>query len=508
MLYSNNCGKSSLENLIKISSVVDTPNSFRKKSSNPKIKTTISKKKSINKLSIKSLMNKEINTKSINFSEAHSRNRNILNINNSTQFLNFKPKRLIKITGYSEIPLKNIGGKMMKYSSLFSPIKKDKDNEIKQEISTSLSDAEFRSVYLLKTSKISDNFEKYEINKELFNGNNKYKFIEIFKQISKFLEKQAKTCFNFDDIYNNNNNKLNFNNTSSDNNNNFTNMCLTNRNTVSINSCFDTNTNYNENNNNILAKTKEYIISWNNYNALLDKFFHILFNELRDCKNENLKVTKKINEIEYKYSKIIKKFEFAQSRLCKFESASKLKNVFKEKIDQLQYNFQQKENKYVIKVYNLENEIKNLVTLLDKAKDYFNKYIESKKEIENQNEKIYLLRNEFNKELKNANLDVVLQKDAIDELNEKIKKNELQIEKYKTLQDKNKQVEIERTTHQKKLEMIINEKEENICMLNEELEWFIREYNKEKNDHNNTKNELRLVENRYYNEKKNIVKNN
>ena len=46
--------------------------------------------------------------------------------------------------------------------------------------------------------------------------------------------------------------------------------------------------------------------------------------------------------------------------------------------------------------------------------------------------------------------------------------------------------------------MIINEKNENICILNEELEWYIREYQKEKFNHNNTKTALQILENRIF----------
>ena len=46
--------------------------------------------------------------------------------------------------------------------------------------------------------------------------------------------------------------------------------------------------------------------------------------------------------------------------------------------------------------------------------------------------------------------------------------------------------------------MIVNEKNENICMLNEELEWYIREYTKEKFNHNNSKTALQILEKRIF----------
>ena len=43
--------------------------------------------------------------------------------------------------------------------------------------------------------------------------------------------------------------------------------------------------------------------------------------------------------------------------------------------------------------------------------------------------------------------------------------------------------------------MNINEKNENIAMQNEEVEWFIREYNKLNNNYLDTKKDLRNIEN-------------
>ena len=52
------------------------------------------------------------------------------------------------------------------------------------------------------------------------------------------------------------------------------------------------------------------------------------------------------------------------------------------------------------------------------------------------------------------------------------------------------------------MNITIEEKNENLMMMNEELEYYIREYNKEKYNHSNTIAALRSLENRIYNEKK------
>ncbi|MCF0104928.1 MAG: hypothetical protein HUJ51_06075 [Eggerthellaceae bacterium] len=67
-----------------------------------------------------------------------------------------------------------------------------------------------------------------------------------------------------------------------------------------------------------------------------------------------------------------------------------------------------KENEYIIQIFKLETEIQNLTKLLDKAKNYFNKYLESKEEIANNNSRMQQLKIDFNKELKNAYTNVYL----------------------------------------------------------------------------------------------------
>ena len=60
------------------------------------------------------------------------------------------------------------------------------------------------------------------------------------------------------------------------------------------------------------------------------------------------------------------------------------------------------------------------------------------------------------------------------------------------------------------MKIIIDEKNENLMMMSEELEYFMREYNREKYNHQNTLAVLRSLENRIYNEekvRKNIIKN-
>ena len=52
------------------------------------------------------------------------------------------------------------------------------------------------------------------------------------------------------------------------------------------------------------------------------------------------------------------------------------------------------------------------------------------------------------------------------------------------------------------MKIVLREKNERLMMMNEELEHYIREYEKEKYNFQNTQNSLRALENRIYNEEK------
>ena len=69
------------------------------------------------------------------------------------------------------------------------------------------------------------------------------------------------------------------------------------------------------------------------------------------------------------------------------------------------------------------------------------------------------------------------------------------IEDLKKEGDRRRKNDIENQIKIKKLNMTLDEKKENIVMLNEELEWYIRELNKTKNDLNISKIDLANLEN-------------
>ncbi len=235
-------------------------------------------------------------------------------------------------------------------------------------------------------------------------------------------------------------------------------------------------------------------------NSTFYKFLNVILTELREKHDENMKLMKKSNEQEIRVIQISKELENLQKYHNRYDVNAKiyLRQGRENSIKHIKEVFNRKENEYIINIYKLEDEIRNLTVLLNKNKEYYNKLKETEKEVEKskkQNEEMKFI---FNKEIHEKIIQNANEKDKEEELNNKLHDLEDTIDKLKEEQEINKRKEIETTAKVKKIRMIVNEKTENILMLNEELEWFIREYHKEKFNHNNTKAALQILENRLF----------
>ena len=160
--------------------------------------------------------------------------------------------------------------------------------------------------------------------------------------------------------------------------------------------------------------------------------------------------------------------------------------------------FIQKENEYIVSMYKLQNEISSLMKLLDKNKEYYNKYKDAENQINNSKKKNDILRMDFNQKLNEKNLQVAIEKDKREELMNNLEELNDIIKELKEQKEKQKRQEIEITAQILKLRIINDEKNESLMMMSEELEHYIREYNKEKNNYQKTLSDLRALENKFY----------
>ena len=480
---------------------------------------------------------KKFSLSSLN-SSISNQNLNSLRRNNQTQIhlLKYYPKRLIKLNdeGKSMLPLAKIGGMALNLEKTFNS--DDKKYKIRRESSKNLinnladeklinsnNDNEFKSTYFFKFSKISEEFKKLSNNSELIdNSNGKRIFEETFLKLTKLMENQNKLLFNYIDsnIINNNNNnisvinnfdispiKINLPNSSADRSksnkdlNNF--FTYTSNNINTANNNFDnsvmTSTAFSSKNNNI--NIKKIIIFWSEFIILLNKFLSFIFNEFSLYKKENEKMKKKSYRDELILNNKEIELDDLKKYLNRFDVSLKINHqIQKEKeITDIKKEFKKKENEYMLMIYKLENEIKNLTILLDKNKYYYDEYKNISKEIAKNKRQKELVKIKFTKELQDANVKILIEKDNQDELNAKIEKLKEDINERKKEKEKLKTINIELQAKIRKLDMVIDEKEENILMLNEELEWYIRNLNQQKFKYNNFKNEFNILERKLYN---------
>ena len=173
-----------------------------------------------------------------------------------------------------------------------------------------------------------------------------------------------------------------------------------------------------------------------------------------------------------------------------------LKQSKEESIGNLKQVFSEKENLYLISIYKLEQEIKDLTNLLDANKDIYFKFKESEKKNKINQAINDEMRFAFNKELHDRNIDIAIEKDKQEELTIKIKELEKSIENLKENEEKYRRDKIEILATIKKLNMNLDEKNECLHMLNEECDDYYIKYINEKNNHNNTIIALHSLENK------------
>jgi chromosome segregation ATPase len=249
---------------------------------------------------------------------------------------------------------------------------------------------------------------------------------------------------------------------------------------------------------------KKILVICADYSFYIIRFIGLLLKQIKEYKNEIIKLLKNNHEYELKINTLTKELDDIKNYLNKYSIS---KRIFGEKekenaIKLIRDKYTHKENEYIVSMYKLQDEIHSLMNLLEKNKNYFNKYKEVEKEVNNNKKNSDLLRIKFNKELHEKNLQFAIEKDKREELINQLNELKNTIKELKEQKDQQKRQEIEITAQVLKMKIVIDEKNENLMMMSEELEHYMREYNKERYNYQNTLTVLRALENRIYNEEK------
>ena len=370
--------------------------------------------------------------------------------------LEYKPRRKYNFTS-TEVPLIHLGKSKLNLGKSFLTGINLSQNEImtNKELSN---DLEFKTNYILKYAQNADNFYKLEKNNIVIREEKRRVYDEIYNKIRKALENQTRLFFD--------------------------------------------NKNFSGNISPLLVKN--LIIFCFDFNNNINYFCNFLVSELKNEKEQNMKLLKKNYEQELKLQSKIKELDELNKYLIRYDVSNKilLKKTNEESLGEIKGNFFQKENSYLITIYKLEQEIKDLTKLLAKNKDYYNKFKEYEKIIEEKNNLNDEMRFAFNKEINERNVQYAIEKDKEEELLMKMKDMEIEFNKFKKEEEIIKLNEIELNSQIKRLKCISEEKNERIRMLNEELEYFMYHFQKEKKEHGYTYSALQALEKKVLKEKK------
>ena len=503
-----------------------------------------------NKLNKKfKIITKNLKNVSLNILKNRTKNPKILNLNNEyniteMNLIKFRPKRFIKLKeqGSSKIAFTEMGGNSFEIKKINKSVDKkflfnnktginlfnDLIND--KNMMNNFADNEFKSYYILKFAKISDEFNKIKNYSDIMSENiNKRIFDDYFEKLSKLIEEQNKLYFN--NIENNINNinlnensqnispynslmpniNINFNETTKNrtrnnsvqdfpnlftNTSNNLNSNLTKYNSLN-NTYLTTLTSINTpNNSNINKNIKLLFSNWAEIMTNFTKFILHILKEISVYKKENFNLQKKNIIDETQLNKVRKELEELKKYINQFDISNRIySQMHKEnKINDLKKEFQIKENEYKLMIYKLQDDIKALTSLLDQNKIYYDKYIDLSKEINKNRKEKELLKVKFNKELQENNLKILVEKDLKEEMNLKIEKLNNELNEIHEEKNEEKKINVEMESLIKKLRIEINEKEENIMMMREELETYLRKYSEEKSKYTSVSKDLKLLE--------------
>ena len=470
---------------------------------------------SVEKNKILKLLNFD-HMKKINISEMNNK----ITEPNKIIFSNLRLRNLQILSNDSS--LNKLGKSTLDVNKMFGKINLPKNKE-KEEIKKVHNEKffSFKNEYILKFAKNAEYFNTFEKNSELISENRKDNFNENFKKIKGMLKNITNLFFNDYKVKINNDedSKLEIFDRKSGFYKYKTNLKAKSNKSLDLPRIFATLPNEDisdlsiiEKNSvceskmdeNLNIKNKDIISGWHQFCTLMNKFISLIFTELRENKENIGKLNQKLKDYEVRLENSSKEIDKMQSFLSKYEVNSKifLKIKNEKEIEKVKSIFNKKENEYILSNFRLKNEIKNLTSLLDENQKYYHKCKELENDINKGKQKNEELKYFYNQELQAKNMENIIHTEKEEQLELKIKELEKVIQGLQNDKDEYKKKYIENQIKVKNLSMNMNERNENILMQNEEIEWFVREYGKLNNNYLNIKRDLNNIENSLLNKMK------
>ena len=225
------------------------------------------------------------------------------------------------------------------------------------------------------------------------------------------------------------------------------------------------------------------------YNTLLNKCFDLVFNELKELKEKNMELLKANFENDIllnsrnKELKEIQKYLNSNEAKAFFDFTRKKEDIVKK----MGLKYTRKESEYIMDLYNLNYEMKELILLLNRNKEYYNKYKELKEKEKSSIKENFYMKAHLTNELEKNEMKYQNEREINIDLNERIMELEDENNKLKDMNENMKLGEIQYDSKIKRLYDIIKEKNENLRMMKEELDSYYNKYYKETKNHETTK---------------------
>ena len=234
---------------------------------------------------------------------------------------------------------------------------------------------------------------------------------------------------------------------------------------------------------------KNMITIYDDFSIVVLKLFSLVFAELKGEKEKNMKLEKKCFEQDNMLKTKNSELNEINQYIKKYELTSKVKQRKKRdsSVISIKHGFVKKENAYVLTIYRLEDEIRDLTNLLENNKKETSKLTANQEMIDQKNKEIDEMRMKYNKEINDLNIKITVYKGEIETLNDKISQLEKQNEDVLEKKDEQLKLLIEANAQKTKMKELLSKQESTINELSKKIQ------DKENKDNAEEENRLAFI---------------
>ena len=363
--------------------------------------------------------------------DANNKEKSLL----SYKSVKFLPKRLSQINfeePFSPIISSNVSTKITnnyqinfseKFNNVIKKLRPDSGKKFDLDRIPDFMDIKFKNEYRIKFDMLIFNFEKLKTKSDNINEINKYKYYKYWEKAINCLRNQVSFLFS--------NSIINLEKEDS----------------------------------------RELISNIEKYNYFINKLFNLLINELNSKAENNNHISKIKSDLETE--NFINNTEI--KRLKGIVNNPKIKKLYsnkqkvEEQIGKARLKFLKDKNDYILIINDLTKEIQNLYKLLNKNKEYYNKFIQSEIKVKSLDNELKDLKSKYSYDTDKLNEKNFIAKVYIEKLNQQIEELNNEIDELKKVEKGiiNYKIQI------KNLEAYNQKIFENYLMTKEELDSYI-----------------------------------